>query len=363
MTRPKAFFINGGAGRVICSIPAFEKYAETHNDFIIVCEGGTDFYKGHPKLHKHVYDVWHKGLFEEHLKHRDLITPEPYRVWEYFNQKCSLAQAFDIIINEQGVRELPDPTIYLNKMEMAAGFNMVQEVKAKTGFDKVVVVQPFGRSVQNMGEFIVDPSSRSFHLTDIVEIINELKKEYGVILMSEFPVALEETETGKYPVAMPQIPDIRIWAGIIDVADHFIGCDSVGQHIAKSLGKTATVVVGSTFPVNITYPTAKDFDVFDIGDGKRVYSPIRISMEDELERYNDECMEMTVKQRQDILQSVRRRLGKSVKFKGKFIPPQQDASCCPTTSATQGEFIPSTQPKFSAEAGSLKPLALPGARQ
>jgi hypothetical protein len=363
LTRPKAFFINGGAGRVICSIPAFEKYAETHNDFIIVCEGGTDFFKGHPILHKHVYDVWHKGLFEDHLKHRDLITPEPYRVWEYFNQKCSLAQAFDIIINEQGIQELPDPTIYLNKMEMAAGFNMVQEVKAKTGFDKIVVVQPFGRSVQNMGEFIIDPSSRSFHLNDIVEIVNELKKEYGVILMSEFPIALEETETGKYPVAMPQIPDIRIWAGIIDVADHFVGCDSVGQHIAKSLGKTATVVVGSTFPVNITYPEDEDFDIFDIGDGKRVYSPIRISMEDALDRYNDECMEMTIKQRQDVLHSIRRRLGKSVKFKGKFVPPQQAASCCAPGSTTPSEFVQSSQPKFSADASLSRPLLLPGSRQ
>ena len=48
--RSKAFFINGGAGRVISSIPAFEKYAENHDDFIIVCEGGTDFFKGHPTL-------------------------------------------------------------------------------------------------------------------------------------------------------------------------------------------------------------------------------------------------------------------------------------------------------------------------
>jgi hypothetical protein len=30
--RSKAFFINGGAGRVLCSIPALEKYAETHPD-------------------------------------------------------------------------------------------------------------------------------------------------------------------------------------------------------------------------------------------------------------------------------------------------------------------------------------------
>ena len=39
MTRNKAFFINGGAGRVVCSIPALEKFAEENpdNNFIIIC--------------------------------------------------------------------------------------------------------------------------------------------------------------------------------------------------------------------------------------------------------------------------------------------------------------------------------------
>ena len=48
--RPKAFFINGGAGRVICSIPALELYAEDNPEekFLIICEGGTDFFKAHP---------------------------------------------------------------------------------------------------------------------------------------------------------------------------------------------------------------------------------------------------------------------------------------------------------------------------
>lgn len=360
MSRSKAYFINGGAGRVICSIPAFEKLAETDKDFIIVCEGGMEFYKGHPILHNRCYDNWHKGLFQQFLKDRDIITPEPYRVWEYYNQKCSLAQAFDIAINNQGIRDVGYPKIYLNKLEMSSGFNIVQEIKAKTGFDKVVVVQPFGRGVQNMGEMVVDPSSRSMNLIDALEIINELKKEYAVIVMSEFPIALEENDTGKYPVAQPQIPDIRIWASIIDVADHFVGVDSVGQHIAKSLSKTATVLVGSTYPINISYPNDPSFDVFDIGEGKRVYDPIRLTMEDEISRQNDEAMEMTKKQIQDVLQSARKRLGKSTKFKGKFVPPQQDPSCC---APTQQDFIPSAQPKFSADAGSLKPLALPGAKQ
>lgn len=350
MSRPKAYFINGGAGRVICSIPAFEKLAETEEDFIIVCEGGMDFYKGHPTLHDRVYDNWHKGLFEQHIKHRDCVTPEPYRVWEYYNQKCSLAQAFDIAINNKGVRELPPPRVVLSKQEVVQGYNVVQEVKFKTGFDKAVVIQPFGRGVQNQGEFVVDPSSRSLHLNSVLEIINELKKEYAVILMSEFPIALEENDSGKYPVAMPQIPDLRIWSGIIDVADHFIGCDSVGQHIARALGKTATVVTGSTFPINITYTDCKDFDIIDLGEGKRRYSPIRISMEDHIERANDEIMEMSKEQVQSVLQSARKRLGKSTRFKGEFKPQEPQTQCCDT------QVPESAKALFSTAGGSLKPI-------
>jgi len=313
--RSKAFFINGGAGRVICSIPAFEKYAETHDDFIIVCEGGTDFFKGHPVLHNKVYDNWHKGLFEEHLIHRDLISPEPYRNWHYYNQKCSLSQAFDIIINDlEEPRELSGPTIHLNKKEAINGFNIVDEVRQGSGKEKILVVQPFGRSVEQIGkDFIADASSRSFSTANIVEIINELKKDYGIIIMSEIHFPLEENEdNSKYKVARPQISDMRIWAGVINAADHFLGCDSMGQHIAKAFDKTATVVTGSTYPINISYPNCKKFDIIDVGEGRRVYDPIRICMDDVRNRYNDQAMELDNQQIKSIIDSVRKRMGKSV---------------------------------------------------
>ena len=315
--RSKAFFINGGAGRVICSIPALEKYAETHDDFIIVCEGGTDFFKGHPVLHNKVYDNWHKGLFEDYIKSRDCVSPEPYREWNYYNQKCSLAQAFDIIINDlDEPRELKDPSIHLSKMEAITGFNTIEEVKAVTGKDKVLVVQPFGRSIEQVGnDFIADPSSRSFSLTSIVDIINELKKDYGIVIMSEVHFPLEENEeNSNYKVARPQISDIRLWAGIINAADHFLGCDSVGQHIAKAFSKTSTVVTGSTYPINISYPNSKDFDIIDVGLDKRKYAPIRISMDEQVDRYNDQAMEMTKDHIKSVVESVRKRMGKSVAY-------------------------------------------------
>tara|TARA_A100001388_G_scaffold156090_1_gene116199 strand:- start:317 stop:1525 length:1209 start_codon:yes stop_codon:yes gene_type:complete len=355
--RSKAFFVNGGAGRVISSIPAFEKYAETNDDFIIVCEGGTDFYKGHPTLDGKAYDHWHKNLFQEQIKHRDCVSPEPYRNWYYYNQKCNLAQAYDMEINGlDEPRELPKPKIELNKMEVISGFNIVQEIKSVTKKDKVIVVQPFGRSISQMGEFLADPSSRSMPLTGTCDIINQLKKDYAVIIMSEYHFSTEEDEEkSRYPVARPQIPDMRTWAAVIEVADHFLGCDSMGQHMARALDKTATVVVGSTYPENISYPGHKDFDIIDVGDGRREYAPIRITQDERVDRFNDQAMELDKNQIKQILDSCRKRLGKPKVFTGTYVPvQQQDTGSCSTPMQPQTQQVQAPKDAFQLSDGSKR---------
>jgi hypothetical protein len=325
-SRSKAFFISGGAGRVICSIPAFEKYAEESGDkdFIIVCEGGMDFYRGHPILQKHAYEVWHKGLFDQHLRDKDIVTPEPYRINEYFNQKCSLAQAFDIEINGlEDPRELSVPTITLNKSETVTGYQTLQEIKSQLNKDKALIIQPFGRSVQQMGEYLIDSSSRSFEVGNIINIINQLRDKYAIVMMAD--LALPIPENKEHPVAMPREPNLRLWASMINSADHFLGCDSVGQHIAKALDKTATVVIGSTVPINITYPNDDKFDIIDVGADKgRNYSPIRMTLDDEKDRQNDEVMMMNEEEEQRIVDSCIKFLGEGKKFEGQFTPTQQN---------------------------------------
>ena len=333
-SRSKAFFINGGAGRVISSIPAFEKYAEESGDkdFIIVCEGGMDFYRGHPVLQKHAYEVWHKGLFDQHLRDKDIVTPEPYRINEYFNQECSLAQAFDIEINSlEDARELPVPTIKLNKTETITGYQALQGIKSQLNKDKAIIIQPFGRSVTQIGEYLIDSTSRSFEVGNIISIIDKLRKEYAVIIMAD--LALPIPENKEHPVAMPKESNLRLWAGMIKSVDHFLGCDSLGQHIAKALDKTATVVIGSTVPINISYPNDDKIDIIDIGADKgRNYSPIRMTMDDEKDRHNDEVMMMDSEQEQRVIDSCLKFIGETKKgFQGRFIPTQANTGLCSHT--------------------------------
>ena len=75
MSRSKAFFINGGAGRVIASIPALEKYAETHDDFVLDAHLGFYFVPDSFKICLSTYNaclccrtlnvsnLWHSGKF------------------------------------------------------------------------------------------------------------------------------------------------------------------------------------------------------------------------------------------------------------------------------------------------------------
>jgi ADP-heptose:LPS heptosyltransferase len=312
--RAKAFFINGGAGRVICAVPALEKYAEDHPDekFLIVCEGGTDFFKGHPKLHNKVYDNWHKNLFHDKLIDMELVTPEPYRVWEYFNQKCSLSQAFDIEINNQGIRELPKPTLKLTQEEISTGKLGVRDVLAKSGKKRSIVFQPFGRGVNMKDDIITDPSGRSFEIGNVINIINKLQKDFAVIVMTELPINFQALGC-KELVSIPTNVPLRQWAGIIKSADMLLACDSVAQHISYALNKPTVSVMGSTFSINVSYPKCEYFKILDMGDGVRIYSPIRIAPDEYADMNNDGIMAMNSKIETVIVESVYEMYDKFVK--------------------------------------------------
>ena len=97
----------------------------------------------------------------------------------------------------------------------------------------------------------------------------------------------------KDDVAMPEQVALRNWTAAIKFANHFLGCDSVGQHLAYMVDTPSTVVLGPTYPINVTYT---DFDylyIVDLGMKERVYDPIRIMPDETTSRHNEHLMSMT----------------------------------------------------------------------
>ena len=284
------FMIDGGAGRAIAAIPALIKYAKKDQNFQVMVMGWDQLYWGIPELHDKVFNPDQKGSFEQFFMDADrVISPEPYRVPGYYKQEKSLAEAFDYLINETDDHsDLVTPVLKTNKQEELNAANFMQQVRQQQQKQKTIVIQPFGRSVEKPQEgVILDQSSRSINPDTYLKLVKKLATKYNLVLFAEKNFWMPEDTYTIKPEA-----DLRMWAAFIDAADYFIGCDSVGQHMARALNKPGTVIVGSTFAINTTYP--KYFNIVE-RDVQKKYSPIRISgLEGHLaDRINEATVEFT----------------------------------------------------------------------
>ena len=307
----KIFYIDGGAGRVVAAIPALRKYAKLHpnEDWNVLIAGWDNLLWGIPELQDITYNPDTKGVFDNVIVKADkIITPEPYRIPGYFKQELSLVEAFDVEINDTNDHsDLEPPIMVLNKAEEKNAANIIAQVKQQQQKSKTIVIQPFGRSARKDGTDIIDDSSRSLDPKSYVSLVKKLATKYNIIFFGEQDFYVpEDTYTFKLNA------DLRMWSAIIEASDYFVGVDSVGQHMARALDKPGTVLVGSTFAINTTYP-----DFFNIieKEGFKKYSPIRLcGLDGHLaDRYNDRCMDFTDQEIDDIYKSIVSDIEKKVK--------------------------------------------------
>lgn len=297
--------IDGGAGRAICAIPALEKYVlnNTKENIIILVYGWDTLFWNNPILQPLTFNINDKGIFTKFVKCADkVISPEPYRLPQYFNQEVSLSEAFDIIINGQTSQNI-FPKIELSNSEVLNAKKIIADVKKYQKKEKTIVIQPFGSTARfeslDGHDEVVDDSARSMDLLMYSKMVRELSQNYNLILFAEQKFHFKEDElTYKF------IGDLRGYSAVISQADYFVGCDSVGQHMARSFNKPGTVIFGSTFPENVSYPDW--FQIIDKNKNSRVYSPLRMCETDShlADRLNKNCMKYSEKEIDNIISLI-----------------------------------------------------------
>ena len=305
----KVFFIDGGAGRVVAAIPALLKYnrLNPNAEWNVVIPAWDFLFWSIPELQDRTYGYDTKGLFDNIISKADeIVTPEPYKQPAYFKQEISLAQAFDREINNTTDHsDLNPPILKFSKAETATSTITINDIKSRQKKTKTIVIQPFGRGAKplekNKQEQITkvdDEESRSLTSEAYLLLAKKLSTRYNLIFFGEQQFQLvQDTFAEKFNT------DLRQWASLIDIADYFVGVDSVGQHMARATNTPGTVIFGSTFPINTSYP-----DYFQIIEkqGFKKYSPIRLCGFDSVmaNRYNEGSIDFTNEEIEDIFKKI-----------------------------------------------------------
>jgi len=248
----KIIFIDGGIGRVLCSIPALLKHHKLNPDkeWYIIVPAWEYLFWGIPELQDISFHSETKGIFEKYWWNaEEVISPEPYRVPQYYKNQISLAEAFDFEINKTTDHsDMPNLDFFCSSAEVDIAYDVLKSVKECQGKDKTIVIQPYGSTAIKKDYGIVDFSNRSIPEDFYEYLVNSLMENYNVIYMGH-----SSFHDGKTFIPSSNV-GIREWATIIQYCDYFIGCDSCGQHMAKAVNKNASVFIAGTHEVNVSYP-------------------------------------------------------------------------------------------------------------
>lgn len=301
------FIINGGAGRVISAIPALEKYARLNpnDDFKLLVYGWESLYWSHPLLQPRTFSAAQKGLFDAIIKDYRVVCPEPYMTWGYYNQQISLAESFDLEINKTDDHsDLLPPTLHLSTYERNSIKRIIAEYKEQTKKNKVVVIQPYGSGLELTNGRPYDKSHRSLDVDDYLKLVKSLNKDCLVFYFGnpEFRHPGDDVSMNINHFN----PDLRMYMALISECDYFIGCDSVGQHMARAFNRPGAVFMGSTFEKNVSYP--EHFRILRKPGRLPVYNPIRIPGVDAefSDRLNDGIMTFTSKELDQFIEIINR---------------------------------------------------------
>lgn len=263
--------IDGGLGRALTAIPALLYFAEKHKEeeFYVMIHGWDYVSWGFPELQDRTFNPEQKGIFQEYFWNADrVITPEPYRLPEFYRGEINLIQAFHQEINgSTDYENLPKEYIKLSQFEELKGHEIIAQAKEVHKKQKTIVIQPYGSTANICPIGVFDPSLRSFPQKFYEELVQKLTQKYNIIYMG----AKEFQD--KISFKSQPDPNMREWMGIIKAADYFIGCDSCGQHFAKALQKPASVLIAGTDKNNVSYP--QEFHIIE-RDCKFYPSPMRI---------------------------------------------------------------------------------------
>jgi len=135
--------LDGGLGRIITAIPSLIKYHKNHPDeeWYIMIPGWDYVTWGIPELQERTFNPDSRGSFDLFWKADRVISPEPYRVPDYYRNEISLREAFDVCINGSTIHDdLPPMQLKLSMQEKRKAREIIEQSKSIYKKSKTIVL-------------------------------------------------------------------------------------------------------------------------------------------------------------------------------------------------------------------------------
>jgi len=257
-----------GSGAVLCAVQALQIFIAKHPHTKIYTEY-KELLEGYP-LMKGVVRAW-AGLtykeFNNSIKHSNIIIPKPYLVPKYYRGEAHMSEAFNFILNNtyKFASRSINTKVPKNILSRADGWAKFAKIPKD-----YVVIQPFGSRLDP--STFEDPTYRSISVNLLQRIIEPINAQnMGIVYMG---TALLPKE---WPIIQSPAP-AELWRGIISNARYFIGCDSLGQHIAYQTRTPGTVIFGTSSSSNVGYS-----EHFNIVESEKHQSPVPLGILPDIE--------------------------------------------------------------------------------
>jgi len=230
--------VDGGIGRIICSVPAIEALAQTRR--VIVLTSHPEVFSYNPHVYK-VYSLNREYLWDDVIRHGEFLYPEPYYNHLYYNQKLHLMQMFNLLlIGASG--EITMPNLYFTQEEHNWAGEFISQRRQEHGKD-VVMLQCFGSAARVDNDTVIDPTYRSLPSNVVEAICNNTN--YTYINASHIPL--------NFPNVWNQQLTLRQLLVLTVYCDFIIGVDSFLLHVGNACGKNGIAFFGATYPENLSY--------------------------------------------------------------------------------------------------------------
>lgn len=285
--------IDGGIGRVICSIPALEQLCKTRSDVEIITPW-PDVFQNNPHVKKvHLARGPQSNLWPTLIQNSDYRHPEPYHHYLYYTKQHHLIESFHYLLNGKPKMEVPN--VYLSGAEQQTAQTLIQAIKEQQNADKVIIFQPFGGTARRDGHIVHDNTNRSLSLAASQHILNNLPPNTRVIYRGILPFS--------HPRCLARTNfSVRETLALVQASDGVVGIDSCAQHMAYALNKPAVVLWGSTAVENVGYP---NFTNISRPGFPKAYVPYRFDFDQSI---NKGAMDFTTEELALIIHKIKEML-------------------------------------------------------